>query len=592
MPCGITAGALLFTNGDNGRSRYRSLVNDAESKTRLRLKPLALPALAYTKQPESFVVYHAELQRPGDGPQPPSSVATTSPQIPKDDMCGCCGYRPSYLQCFRTSGWVLASLCSMAFTDSFVVSGCLIVVLPTIERRFHLSSFESGTILSGYNVVNCIIIVPVAFLGSKRNKPVIISSGMVLIATGSLVFTLCYVLAPPYTFSRIVEDLCTAEPQYEADQCTNDIVSNFRFLLMVGSMLHGAGGAPLQTLGVSFLDENLPPRLTSAYIGAFSSMAVLGPVCGFLVGGYFLTQFVDLTDASAVGLTENSSVWVGAWWVGFAIATVLGFVLAVPMAAFPKRTAVVPDPPEGLHPCLRLEVVARLSAGDADDYDKVKSSLLKRYRLSAEAFRQRFRNASKKSSEGYSEFAYGLKTNLIEWLKSEKVYESRDKVVECVCLEQFFRSIPQSVKLWVQDRVGVDSVERAAELAEEYATRRKLSGEESESGRSDQRKTFRQGGWPSVFEERELGGGVPLAHVSPPGSSVPRALPLQLEPPEHLPVPGTRPKKKGTPPRSSPQLFPGDITVPEQCLYPCFAAWMPPTVSPVPSNSPSLRHAP
>ncbi|KAG0432162.1 hypothetical protein HPB47_021106, partial [Ixodes persulcatus] len=139
------------------------------------------------------------------------------------------------------------------------------------------------------------------------------------------------------------------------------------------------------------------------------------------------------------------------------------------------------------------EVVARLSAGDADDYDKVKSSLLKRYRLSAEAFRQRFRNASKKSSEGYSEFAYGLKTNLIEWLKSEEVYESRDKVVECVCLEQFFRSIPQSVKLWVQDSVGVDSVERAAELAEEYATRRKLSGEESESGRSDQRKTFRQG---------------------------------------------------------------------------------------------------
>ncbi|KAG0411729.1 hypothetical protein HPB47_011134 [Ixodes persulcatus] len=56
-----------------------------------------------------------------------------------------------------------------------------------------------------------------------------------------------------------------------------------------------------------------------------------------------------------------------------------------------------------------LQVVARLSAGAADDYDKVKSSLLKRYRISAEAFRQRFRNASKKSSEGYSEFAYGLK---------------------------------------------------------------------------------------------------------------------------------------------------------------------------------------
>ncbi|KAG0429262.1 hypothetical protein HPB47_023821 [Ixodes persulcatus] len=88
------------------------------------------------------------------------------------------------------------------------------------------------------------------------------------------------------------------------------------------------------------------------------------------------------------------------------------------------------QPPEKVFPLRGVtaaEVVARLSAGDADDYDKVKSSLLKRYRLSAEAFRQRFRNASKKSSEGYSEFAYGLKTNLIEWLKSEEVYESRDK---------------------------------------------------------------------------------------------------------------------------------------------------------------------
>ena len=73
-----------------------------------------------------------------------------------------------------------------------------------------------------------------------------------------------------------------------------------------------------------------------------------------------------------------------------------------------------------LLPCEAAEVVARLSAGDADDYDKVKSSLLKRYRLSAEAFRQRFRNASKKSSEGYSEFAYGLKTNLIEWRSEER----------------------------------------------------------------------------------------------------------------------------------------------------------------------------
>ncbi|XP_077559082.1 uncharacterized protein LOC144174320 [Haemaphysalis longicornis] len=134
-----------------------------------------------------------------------------------------------------------------------------------------------------------------------------------------------------------------------------------------------------------------------------------------------------------------------------------------------------------LLPCEVAEVIARLSTEDAADYEKVKASLLKRYRLSAEAFRQRFRSSSKGDSEGYPDFAYGLKTNLLEWLKGAGAYESRDGVVECICLEQFYRSIPQAVKLWVQDRENVGTVERAAELAEEYATRRRLSTDESAS---------------------------------------------------------------------------------------------------------------
>ncbi|KAG0443936.1 hypothetical protein HPB47_014367 [Ixodes persulcatus] len=115
-----------------------------------------------------------------------------------------------------------------------------------------------------------------------------------------------------------------------------------------------------------------------------------------------------------------------------------------------------------LLPCEAAEVVARLSAGDADDYDKVKSSLLKRYRLSAEAFRQRFRNAPKKSSEGYSEFAYGLKTNLTEWLKSEEVYESRDKVIAATAKSW------KSCRLWTFPRErayirsGTDGTDGAA----------------------------------------------------------------------------------------------------------------------------------
>lgn len=64
-------------------------------------------------------------------------------------------------------------------------------------------------------------------------------------------------------------------------------------------------------------------------------------------------------------------------------------------------------------------------------------------------------------------------------------------IMECMCLEQFYKSIPQPVKLWVQDRGNVNTVERAAELAEEYATRRKLSAEDgSWDGRNGPQKQF------------------------------------------------------------------------------------------------------
>jgi hypothetical protein len=36
-----------------------------------------------------------------------------------------------------------------------------------------------------------------------------------------------------------------------------------------------------------------------------------------------------------LGLTPNSNVWVGAWWIGFLLAAIMCAILAVPLLAFP-----------------------------------------------------------------------------------------------------------------------------------------------------------------------------------------------------------------------------------------------------------------
>lgn len=81
-------------------------------------------------------------------------------------------------------------------------------------------------------------------------------------------------------------------------------------------------------------------------------------------------------------------------------------------------------------PCEAASVVARLSKEGAADYDVIKAGLLRKYRLSAEAFRQRFRHDRKQRDESYPEFAYNMKANITEWLKGTDCFESRDQVVE------------------------------------------------------------------------------------------------------------------------------------------------------------------
>ncbi|EEC04061.1 hypothetical protein IscW_ISCW002319 [Ixodes scapularis] len=117
------------------------------------------------------------------------------------------------------------------------------------------------------------------------------------------------------------------------------------------------------------------------------------------------------------------------------------------------------------------DVVARLSTEDASDYEKVKLSLLKKYRLSTEAFRQRFRGDTKKTEQSFTEFAYSLRSNLVEWLKSAEVYGDHDRIVECIGLEQLCKCMPETVRFWVQDKVP-ETTQKAAELAEEYLSRR------------------------------------------------------------------------------------------------------------------------
>lgn len=58
-----------------------------------------------------------------------------------------------------------------------VVNGLINVVITTIERRFGLSSSQTGLIAGGYDVASFLLLIPVSFLGGRINasKPRFVS---------------------------------------------------------------------------------------------------------------------------------------------------------------------------------------------------------------------------------------------------------------------------------------------------------------------------------------------------------------------------------------------------------------------------------
>lgn len=44
-------------------------------------------------------------------------------------------------------------------------------------------------------------------------------------------------------------------------------LSSFRHIFVLGQFLHGVGASPLYTLGITYLDESVPIKMSSMYLG-------------------------------------------------------------------------------------------------------------------------------------------------------------------------------------------------------------------------------------------------------------------------------------------------------------------------------------
>ncbi|EDW37341.1 GL26208 [Drosophila persimilis] len=280
-----------------------------------------------------------------------------------DQRFGWCSFQPQWLQRFCTAKWALFWLCWGGALQGLIVNGLINVSISTIERRFGLRSRQMGLVASGYDLASFACLVPVTYYGGRKgaSKPRFIAIGLIVMGLGSLIFLLPNFLVGPYRATIAEANVCemgsssssnpNANPnlnqtmQYSCEVNAGngereeyDSLTWTVWLFFGAQLLHGAGAAPLFTLGVTYIDENVSKKMSSVYLGIYYTMATVGPAIGYVLGGQLLLIYTDwmTVDPVQLSLTSDSKVWIGAWWLGFIFAAGMCLLIAIPIFGYPK----------------------------------------------------------------------------------------------------------------------------------------------------------------------------------------------------------------------------------------------------------------
>ena len=150
------------------------------------------------------------------------------------------------------------------------------------------------------------------------------------------------------------------------------------------------------------------------------------------------------------------------------------------------------------------QAYAAMRAEDAGTYQLLKEAILRRYDISDETYRKRFRETVKKEDETVSELAVRLDDLLQKWTKDCKtVAEVRDLMVR----EQLLNALPRDLKIWVSERKPKTSSE-AADMADNYVRARKQE-RDPELKRESRREGMGMKPWSRGQRDSERRSGLP-----------------------------------------------------------------------------------
>ncbi|KAL2093951.1 hypothetical protein ACEWY4_011263 [Coilia grayii] len=231
--------------------------------------------------------------------------------------------------------------------------------ITQLERRFDIPSYLIGIIDGSFEIGNLLVIAFVSYFGAKLHRPKIISTGCILMSLGTFLIAMPHFIIGRYKFetsvrpamntSSYLSGYCpsdTPEPPHTGSSpsvvpsvgCERESSLSMWVYVLLGNVLRGIGETPVQPLGISYIDDYAHAENAALYIGCVQTIAIIGPVFGYLLGSLCAKIYVDVgfVDMETITITPSDARWVGAWWLGYLIAGVITLASAVPFWFLPR----------------------------------------------------------------------------------------------------------------------------------------------------------------------------------------------------------------------------------------------------------------
>ena len=135
-----------------------------------------------------------------------------------------------------------------------------------------------------------------------------------------------------------------------------------------------------------------------------------------------------------------------------------------------------------------LSVYALMPASQALDYNSLKAALLKRYDMTEEGFKRKFRSCRPESTETFQQFSVRLGGYFDRWVDMSEVTKDYASLSDLVLRDQFLYICSRDLSLFLKERIP-HSLDDMVALADQFKEARRtsalsLTGQERNSGNS------------------------------------------------------------------------------------------------------------